>query len=387
VDELDARLARVVTLADFEPLARLVMDPAAFDYVAGGAWDELSLADNEAAWRRRRLRPRVLVDVSRVDASTTMLGQPASLPLAIAPMAAEGLAHPDAEVAVARAAADAGVPFILSTMSSRPMEAVAAGAPDGIRWFQLYTQVDPGRSRELVQRAEAAGFSAIVVTVDLPVLGYRERDRRSGFDLAGPHGNFTDLETGATRPPGTHATSLGVGFAELEESILTGLAWDDLATIQGWSSLPLVVKGVMTGEDARLAAEHGVDGIVVSNHGARQLDRVAAPLDVLEEVVAAVDGRAEVWVDGGVRRGLDLAIARALGARGVLIGRPIFWALAAGGQAGVERALAILREEFEITLALLGTPTPEDIGPGHVAAAAGASPTVAATPAAPVQGR
>ena len=387
MDELGARLARVVTLADFEPLARLVMDPAAFDYVAGGAWDELSLADNEAAWRRRRLRPRVLVDVSRVDASTTMLGQPASLPLAIAPMAAEGLAHPDAEVAVARAAADAGVPFILSTMSSLPMEAVAAGAPDGIRWFQLYTQVDPGRSRELVQRAEAAGFSAIVVTVDLPVLGYRERDRRSGFDLAGPHGNFTDLEAGATRSPGTHATNVGDGFAELEESILTGLAWDDLATIQGWSSLPLVVKGVMTGEDARLATEHGVDGIVVSNHGARQLDRVAAPLDVLEEVVAAVDGRAEVWVDGGVRRGLDLAIARALGARGVLVGRPIFWALAAGGQAGVERALAILREEFEITLALLGTPTPEDIGPGHVAAAAGDTPTVAATPAAPVQGR
>ena len=387
MDELGARLARVVSLADFEPLARLAMDPAAFDYVAGGAWDELTLAENETSWRRRRLRPRVLVDVGRVDASTTMLGQPTSLPLAIAPMAAERLAHPDAEVAVARAAADAGVPFILSTMSSQSMEEVAAGAPDGVRWFQLYTQVDPGRSRELVQRAEAAGYAAIVVTVDLPVLGYRERDRRSGFDLVGPHGNFASLETGATHAGGIHATGLGDGFAQIEGAILTGLAWDDLATIRTWSSLPFVVKGVMTGEDARLAADHGVDGIVVSNHGARQLDRVAAPLDVLVEVVAAVEGRAEVWVDGGVRRGLDLAIARALGARGVLIGRPIFWALAAGGQAGVERALAILREEFEITLALLGTPTPEDIGPGHVAPAAGASPSIAPTPASPIPGR
>ena len=387
MDELGARLARVVSLADFEPLARLVMDPAAFDYVAGGAWDELTLVENEASWRRRRLRPRVLVDVSRVDPSTTMLGQPTSLPLAIAPMAAEGLAHPDAEVAVARAAADAGVPFILSTMSSRSMEEVAAAAPDGVRWFQLYTQVDPGRSRELVHRAEAAGYSAIIVTVDLPVLGYRERDRRSGFDLVGPHGNFADPEAGATHAGGIHATALGDGFAQMEEDIVTGLAWDDLATIRSWSSLPLLVKGVMTGEDARLAAERGVDGIMVSNHGARQLDRVGAPLDVLEEIVAAVDGRAEIWVDGGVRRGLDLAIARALGARGVLIGRPIFWALAAGGQAGVERALGILREEFEITLALLGAPTPEDIGPAHVAGAAGASRAVASTSVSPVSGR
>src|SRR6185436_47815 len=273
-------LAGVVSLADFESRARLAMDPAAFDYVAGGAGDELTLAENEAAWRRRRLRPRVLVDVSRVDASTTMLGQPASLPLAIAPMAAEGLAHPDAEVAVARAAAAAGVPFVLSTMSSRSMEEVAAGAPHGVRWFQLYTQVDPGRSRELVQRAAAAGYSAIIVTVDLPVLGYRERDRRSGFDLAGPHGNFAGLEAGATHAGGIHATGLGDGFAQIEEDILTGLTWDDLATIRGWSSLPLLIKGVMTGEDARLAAEHGVEGIIVSNHGARQLDRVAAPLDV-----------------------------------------------------------------------------------------------------------
>jgi 4-hydroxymandelate oxidase len=368
VDELDRRLAGVVSLADFEPLARLVMEPAAFDYVAGGAWDEIDLAENEAAWRRRRLRPRVLVDVSRVDPSTTMLGEATTLPLAIAPMAAEGLAHPGAEIAVARAAAAAGVPFILSTMSTRSMEEVAAGAPDGVRWFQLYTQADPGRSRALVERAEEAGYRAIIVTVDLPVLGYRERDRRSGFDLPGPHGNLAEYEGGPTHAGGVHADSVHPdGFAEFEEAILTGLSWDDLATIRSWSSLPLVIKGVMTAEDARLGAEHGVDGIVVSNHGGRQLDRVGAPIDVLEDIVAAVDGRTELWIDGGVRRGLDLAIARALGAQGVLVGKPIYWALAAGGQAGVERALAILREEFQIALALLGTPTPDDIGPAHLA--------------------
>ncbi len=356
-------MASIVSLADFEPLARLAMEPDAFDYVAGGAYDELTLAENEAAWRRRRLRPRVLVDVSRLDPSTTMLGAPTTMPLAIAPMAAEGLAHPDGETAVARAAAAAGVPFILSTMSTRSMEEVAIAVPDGIRWFQLYTQADPGRTRDLIQRAEASGYRAIILTVDLPLLGYRERDRRSGFDLPGPHGNLAGYDGGPTHAGGVHAS----GYEQLEEHILTGLSWDDLATIRSWSPLPLVLKGVMTPEDARLGADHGVDGIVVSNHGGRQLDRVGAPVDVLEDIVEAVDGRTEIWVDGGVRRGLDLAIARALGARGVLVGKPIYWALAAGGHVGVERALAILREEFEIALALLGTPTPEDIGPAHVA--------------------
>lgn len=362
MDELGRRLEGIVSLADFEPLARLSMEPAAFDYVAGGSGEEISLGENEAAWRRRRLRPRVMVDVSSVDASTTMLGTNTTSPVAIAPMAAQALAHPDAEIAAACAAAAAGVPFILSTMSTRSMEEVAEASPGGTRWFQLYTQADPGRGRELVQRAAAAGYGAIIVTVDLPVLGFRERDRRSGFDLPGPHGNLAVIHGGPTRAGRVNAE----GFAVLEDQMLTSLTWDDLAAIRAWSSLPLVLKGIMTAEDAKLAAEHGVDGIVVSNHGARQLDRVQAPIDVLEEVVAAVDGRTEVWVDGGVRRGLDLAIARALGARGVLIGKPIFWALAAGGQAGVERALAILREEFEIAMALLGTPTPDDICPAHV---------------------
>ncbi len=359
-------LARLVDLAGFESLARAVMEPAAFDYVAGGAWDEITLADNLDAWKRRRLRPRVLIDVGAIDASSTFLGRAVSMPVAIAPMAAHGLAHPDAELATARAAAEAGVPFTLSTMSSRSIEEVAAAAPDGMNWFQLYTQADPGRSRSLVERAAASGYTAIILTVDLPRLGYRERDRRSGFDLP-PLGNFGDDIRPTHRPDIDRLGRL--------ETVGHSLTWADLAEIRSWSPLPLVLKGIMTGEDARLAVEHGADAIVVSNHGARQLDRVAAPIDVLEEVVDAAGGRLEIWVDGGVRRGLDIAIALALGARGVMIGRPALWALAAGGQAGVERALAILREEFEIALALLGAPTPGDVRSAHVTSGRDGRPT------------
>jgi 4-hydroxymandelate oxidase len=359
----DPRALGALALTDFEPLARERMHPAAFDYVAGGAWDEISIADNEAAWLRYRLRPRVLVDVSRIDPATALLGVRAAYPVATAPMAAQGLAHPDAELATARAAAAAGIPFTLSTMSSRSIEEVAEAGPDGTLWFQLYMQARPGQSRELVERAAAAGFKAIVLTVDLPILGYRVRDRRNGWDLSVPLGNFDADRAGGAGP--SHRPDAS-GYDILETRPNRTLVWDDIAAIRSWSSLPLVLKGILTVEDARLAVEHGADAIVVSNHGARQLDRVPAAIDVLEEVVAAVDGRAEVWVDGGVRRGLDIAIALALGARCVLVGRPVVWALAAGGQAGVERALAILREEFEIALTLLGAPTPADLTRAHV---------------------
>ena len=355
----DERLGALVALGELEAIARDRVHRASFDYVAGGSWSEESLAENEAAWKRYRLRPRVLVDVSRIDASTTLLGQPTAIPVAIAPMAAHCLAHPDGEVATARGAEAAGVPFTLSTTSSRSIEDVADAAPNATRWFQLYVQGDPAVTRSLVERAAAAGYRAILLTVDLPLLGYRERDRRSGFDLDIPLGNFV------SRGP-SHGNHAADGFDLLTDQLERGLTWDDLTTIRSWSSLPLVLKGVMTGEDARLAAEHGVDAIVVSNHGGRQLDRTPAPIDVLEEVAAAAPGT-EIWVDGGVRRGLDIAIACALGARGVLVGRPILWALAAGGQAGVERALAILREEFELALTLLGAPTPDALTRDHIA--------------------
>jgi 4-hydroxymandelate oxidase len=355
VSDGNTGLEGVVTLRDFEPLARAAMDPAAFGYVAGGSWDEVTLAENEAAWRRRRFRPRVLVDVSAIDPSTTMLGVPVAVPVAVAPMAVQGLAHPDGELAAVRGAAASGVPYILSTTSSRSIEEVAVAAPDATRWFQLYVQSDVARTRPLVERAAASGYGAIVLTVDLPVLGYRDRDRRSGFALP-PLGNFR--EVGATH--GGHADG------EPESQHETALTWAHLAEIRSWSDLPLVLKGILTADDARIAVEHGVDAIIVSNHGARQLDRVQPGIDALAEVVAAAGGRTEVWVDGGVRRGLDIAIALALGARGVLVGRPVYWALAAGGQAGVERAFAILRDEFEIALALLGARTPAEVRPEHL---------------------
>jgi 4-hydroxymandelate oxidase len=354
----DPRLASTFRLTEFEAIARERMAPAAFDYVTGGAGDEETLAENLAAWRRRVLRPRVLVDVSTVDLSADVLGAWVSMPVAIAPMASHGLAHPDAEVAAARAAATAGVPFTLSTMSTRSIEEVAAAAPDGIRWFQLYVQRDRGLARALTERAAAAGYRAIVLTVDLPVLGIRERERRHGFTLDVPLGNFTSRTHAEGSLPATFAAPGGVRHESL--------TWAAIAEIRAWTGLPIVLKGILTGEDAALAVEHGADAIVVSNHGARQLDRVAAPVDVLEEVVEAVDGRAEVWVDGGVRRGIDVVIACALGASCVLIGRPILWALAAGGEAGVDRALTIVREELEVALALVGAPTTARIERAHV---------------------
>ncbi len=356
-------LERIVRLADFEPPARAAMEPGAFDYVAGGAWDEQSLDEAEAAWRRRRLRPRVLVDVSRVDPATTMAGATVPLPIGIAPMAAHGLAHPDAEAATARAAAAAGVPFTLSTMSTCSIEEVAAAAPDGIRWFQLYAQADPGRTRSLVERAEAAGYGAILVTVDLPVLGYRERDLRNGFDLAVRHGNFPD--DGPDHA--SHDGSPDGGFDIVSDAFDRGLVWEDIATIRGWTGLPIILKGILTAEDARLAISHGVEGIVVSNHGARQLDRTVPTADALEEVVTAVGGAFEVWVDGGIRRGLDVVTALALGARGVLVGRPFLWALAAAGEPGIVRAADILRRETILAMTLLGAPSVGDLTRDRVA--------------------
>jgi 4-hydroxymandelate oxidase len=337
-----ADLERIVSLAEFEPLARQRMAGPAFDYVAGGSWDEISLAENVAAWREFRFIPRVLTDVRAVDLGGSFLGQASSLPIGIAPMAAQALGHPDAEVAMARAAAAAGIPFCLSTSASTSLEGVAEGAPHGDRFFQLYLVKDLGYSRSLVERAAAAGYRAIVLTVDLPLLGYRERDRRSGFELP----SMPMIEGANVRDDRR--------YGGLEEQYEVGLSWATVATIRTWSPLPLVLKGVIAPADAARAVDAGVDGIVVSNHGARQLDRILATADALPAVVDAVAGRSEVWVDGGIRRGLDVAVALSLGATGVLVGRPFFWALATAGQDGVERAITILREELELAMSLLG---------------------------------
>ncbi|MBF8290388.1 MAG: hydroxy acid dehydrogenase protein [Chloroflexi bacterium] len=344
-------LASIANLREFEVPARARMTGPNFDYVAGGSWDEITLAENDAAWREFRFVYRVLTEIPAVDVSGSFLGRSRALPIAIAPMAAQAMAHPDAEGAMARAAAAAGIPIVLSTSASMTIEAVAEASPDADRLFQLYLVRDLGYTRSLVERAEAAGYRAIVLTVDLPVLGYRERDRRSGFRLPRMPNVEGSKKGGADRGR----------YAGLEDQRSIGLTWANLATIRSWSALPLVLKGIVAPDDARLAVEHGVDGIIVSNHGARQLDRSLATADALEGVVAAVGGRTEVWVDGGIRRGLDVVIALALGATGVLVGRPFCWALAAGGEAGVERAIAILREELEIALPLLGCGSIADI--------------------------
>jgi len=346
--------------ADFEALAREKLDDGAYGYFAGGAGDERTLRDNVDAYQRRRLRPRVLVDVSGTSAATTVLGTEVSMPLMIAPFAFQRMAHPDGEAATARAAAAAGTIMCLSTMSNVSARDVAATAPEGPRWLQLYCFSDRGVTQHLVDQAADAGYRALVLTIDTPVLGRRERDLRTGFAVPG------DLEvpTFAQAVGGSSEASLTALFELIDKS----LTWRDVKELADASPLPVVVKGVLTPEDARLAIDHGAAAVIVSNHGGRQLDAVPATLDVLAEVAEAVDGRVEVYVDGGVRRGTDVAMALGLGARAVLIGRPVVWALAVGGEDGVSRLLALLHDEIESALALLGCPIPGDVGPRHVAA-------------------
>ena len=339
----------VVNLADFEPLARARMLGPAYDYVAGGAWDEVTLSESVEAWQSYRFVPRVLRDLRTIDVAGSFLGRPSALPIAIAPMAAQAMAHLGAEAEMLAGAASRGIPFCLSTSCSMTIEEVAAAAPDAERWFQLYVIGGVEYSRELVRRAEAAGFTAIVLTVDLPVLGRRERDVRSGF----------------TVPP--MALIDGAGderrrrYGGLDDQRAQGLTWDSLAEIRSWSSLPLVLKGILAPDDARGAVDAGADAIVVSTHGGRQLDRSISSAAALPAVVDAVDGRCEVWVDGGIRRGLDVLTAIALGATGVLVGRPFYWALAAGGREGVGRAVDILRDELALALPLIGSASVADV--------------------------
>ena len=338
-------LAAIHRLDEFEPLARERMARPAYEYVAGGSWDELTLAENVEAWRQQRFVPRVLTGVRAVDVRGTFLGRPATLPVAMAPMAAQAMAHPDGEVEAVRACAAAGVPYCLSTSSSRTLEDVAAAAPDAERWFQLYLVDSAAYSRTLVERATDAGYRCIVLTVDLPVLGYRERDRRAGFEMPPlPHVD-TAMADRRTR------------YGGLEQQHELALSWETVERIRGWTPLPVILKGVMAPEDARIAVEAGIAGICVSNHGARQLDRSLATADALPGIVDAVAGRTEVWVDGGIRRGLDILTAIALGATGVMVGRPLYWALATAGASGIERALAILAEETTLGLAILGAPS------------------------------
>jgi isopentenyl diphosphate isomerase/L-lactate dehydrogenase-like FMN-dependent dehydrogenase len=347
---------KLVNVGDYERLAEERLDPGTFGYFAGGAGDEWTLHENVAAFNRWVLRPRVLVDVGSVTTATTVLGRHISMPILVAPTAFQRLAHPEGEAATARAAAAAGTVFCLSTLSSLTPAELTAAAPNGTNWFQLYWSRDRGFTAELVAAAAAAGFSAILLTVDLPAAGRRERDIRAAFELP------VDL------PVPNLAEDLGRGdfHAALGAVVDPTITWDDLEWLASLSELPLVVKGIQTAEDAALACRQGVAGVVVSNHGGRQLDGVSASLDVLPEVVEACAGEVTVLFDGGVRRGTDVVKALALGARAVLVGRAAVWGLAVDGEEGVRRVLELLRSEVELALTLLGCPTPEAVTPAHV---------------------
>ncbi len=332
-----------VNVLEYEALARARMNPSAWDYYAGGSDDEVTLRECRAAFTRIRLRPRVLVDVSRVAVATSVLGTPVSMPILVAPTALHGLAHPqEGECATARGTGTAGTIMTVSTSSSRDLEDIAAAAT-GPLWFQLYIWTWP-QAESLVQRAEAAGCKAIVLTVDLPKMGNREKDRRNELDLFyGP------------------IMRTAYELAEEVVPIVDTLTWDVLDWLRERTSLPIVVKGILTAEDAAIAVERGVAGIIVSNHGGRQLDSAIPSIEALPEVVEAVGGRCEIYLDGGIRRGTDVLKALALGARAVLVGRPILWGLAARGEEGVRHVLALLHDELELSMALAGCPKLDSI--------------------------
>ncbi len=346
-----------INLSDPERIAHEKLEPGVLGYFAGGAGDEITLADNLLAWKRWRLRPRVMVDVSAVGTEIELFGAPLSMPILVAPVAYQRLVDPDGELAMARGAAAAGTAMCLSTLATARPSEVAAAAPGGRRFFQLYEFRDAGITRALMDEAVGSGFEAIVVTADLPPGGNRERDRRNGFHLP--------AELGI---PSVEA-ALGTRSVTVEDTFdLMTLAadWKTLERLAGEAPVPVLVKGILTGEDAALAVEHGAGGVVVSNHGGRQLDCALATADVLAEIVDAVAGRVPLLVDGGIRRGTDVAIALALGADAVLVGRPPLWGLAAGGAAGVARVLEMLRAEFELALALCGCTEPAGLTRAHV---------------------
>jgi isopentenyl diphosphate isomerase/L-lactate dehydrogenase-like FMN-dependent dehydrogenase len=347
-----------VNVADFERIAAEKLERGPLDYFAGGAGDEITLRENVEAWGHWRLRPRVLNDVREVSTAAEVLGDPVTMPVLVAPVAYQRMAHPEAEAGMAAGAAEAGTVMCLSTLSTtRPAE-VAAAAPGARHWFQLYAFKDEAVTRALMEEAIEAGFEAIVVTADAPPGGNRERDRRNGFTL--PQELGTPSLTAAVG--GDKSLSIEDTFALMNHA----LTWADVEDLASECSVPVLVKGILTPEDAELALEHGAAGVVVSNHGGRQLDRSLATADALPEIADSVKGRGTLLVDGGIRRGIDVATALALGADAVLVGRPALWGLAAAGEDGVAQVLELLRAELELTLGLCGCTSPSQLSRAHV---------------------
>jgi 4-hydroxymandelate oxidase len=345
-----------LNLHEYEASARDVLSPMAFGFVAGGSGDEVTLHGNRAAFDRWRLLPRVLRGLREVSTVTSVLGQDITLPVLIAPSSLHRLCHDEGERATARAAKAAGTIYTLSTPASITIEEVAPEA--GPWWFQLYVYRDRELTRDLVIRAAAAGASALVVTVDMPRLGRREADERNRFAL--PAGvTMANIQMLASRHH--EEADAGSGWVAAAPVVEPALTWDDLEWLASLSPLPVLLKGVLHPADAVRAIEYGIRAILVSNHGGRQLDNAVAALDALPAVVEAVAGRVEVLVDGGVRRGTDVLKALALGARAVLIGRPIHWGLAVGGEAGVRHVLDLLRAELALDLMLCGVASPAEV--------------------------
>jgi 4-hydroxymandelate oxidase len=344
---------QLINVADYARAAKAKLPRDVCDYYCGGALDEITLRENTAGWERLKLYYRVLAGVGDRQLNTTVLGQPISMPIVVAPTAFHRLACDAGEIAAARAAKNCGTLFILSSLSNTAMESVFAEAASP-RWFQLYIYKDRAITRDLVQRAEAAQAEAIVLTVDAPGLGTRERDARNNFRL--PDGlaveNLAPLGKGAM--PKVRGSGLA---AYVRDNFKSDLGFDDLDWLCGITRLPVVVKGVCRGDDARRVGEHGAKAIVVSNHGGRQLDTAPATSEVLPHIVEAAGDRCEIYVDGGVWRGSDVLKAIALGARAVLVGRPVLWGLAAGGEEGATRVLEILRRELDEALLLCGCTT------------------------------
>ena len=348
---------RLATVTDFEPVARQTMSQMAYDYVAGGAGDEITLRDNIQAFDRLRLHPRVLTDVSQIDTKTTVLDQPLDFPILLAPTAYHRLVHPEGELATVRGAARAGATVVASSFATTAIEDMSRASSSPL-WFQLYVVSDRGFTKALVERAEAAGCRALLVTVDTPVIGMRHREARADFKL--PPG----LERSNYRGLGTAAatTSHRPTEREIYSAVLDPtLTWKEIDWIRSFARVPVLIKGVLSPLDADKAVSAGISGLVVSNHGARNLDTLPATIDALPRVVDAVKGRMPLLLDGGVRRGTDVLKALALGASAVLIGRPYLYGLAAQGADGVARVITMLRTEFEMAMALTGRRTVKDI--------------------------
>ncbi|XP_065111184.1 2-Hydroxyacid oxidase 1 [Paramisgurnus dabryanus] len=345
---------KLVCISDYELQAKQLLPKAVFDYYFSGADEQQTLYDNVAAFSRWRIYPRVLRDVSSVDMSTTVLGQRVSMPICVAATAMQRMSHPDGETATARGCLSSDTGMMLSSWSTSTIEEVAEAAPGAVRWTQLYIYKDRALTQSLVRRAEKAGYKGIFVTVDTPYLGRRRDDVRNRFKLPS-HLRMANFES----PDLAFASKEGYGedsglAVYVTQAIDPTVTWDDIAWLKTITSLPVVLKGVLRAEDAREAMKYGVDGILVSNHGARQLDGVPATIDVLSEIVEAVEGKVEVFLDGGVRTGTDVLKALAMGAKAVFVGRPILWALACEGEKGVSNVLQLLREELHRALALTG---------------------------------